>query len=456
MIKIVDYTELSEDWFTGRDFTGTDETVREIVETVKKDGDSALRMYGKKFDSVAPDSFLIRADDLKAAAEKLQKENPKLYDALCCSKELALKFARRQKDSFDDFEMELEPGLFTGQKTIPVEKAGVYVPAGRFPLISTVVMTVSPAKAAGVKEIILCTPPRIHPDDAAKKSSDEADCSSAAAKKPYADEGIMAAAYICGVDKCFACGGAQAVAAMAFGTETIPAVDVIVGPGNKFVAAAKKAVYGKVGIDMIAGPTEVFIIADGSADAQWLAADMLAQSEHDAEAQSVLALTDKKRADRVADEIEKQLAALKTAQTARASIEKHGRIIIVPSLEKAAELANKKAPEHLELAMTGGDERTKIAALVRNYGSLFIGHYSAEVLGDYAAGLNHTLPTSGAARYTGGLSVRAFLKTVTTLRAEKGSSGVQKSASAAVRLGEAEGLFAHAQAARLRLEAEKK
>lgn len=456
MIKIVDYTELDEAWFSGRDFTGTDETVREIVETVKKDGDSALRMYGKKFDSVAPDSFLIRADDLKAAAEKLQKENPKLYDALCCSKELALKFARRQKDSFDDFEMELEPGLFTGQKTIPVERAGVYVPAGRFPLVSTVVMTVSPAKAAGVKEIILCTPPRIHPDDAAKKSSDEADCSSAAAKKPYADEGIMAAAYICGVDKCFACGGAQAVAAMAYGTETIPAVDVIVGPGNKFVAAAKKTVYGKVGIDMIAGPTEVFIIADGSADAQWLAADMLAQSEHDAEAQSVLALTDKKLASRVAEEIERQLAALKTAQTARASIEKHGRIIIVPSLEIAAELANKKAPEHLELAMTGGDERTKIAALVRNYGSLFIGHYSAEVLGDYAAGLNHTLPTSGAARYTGGLSVRAFLKTVTTLRAEKGSSGVQKSASAAVRLGEAEGLYAHAQAARLRLEAEKK
>ena len=455
MIKIVDYTELDEAWFSGRDFTGTDEAVREIVDTVKRDGDAALRAYGKKFDAVSPDSFLISRDDLKAAAEKLQKENPKLYDALCCSKELALKFARRQKDSFDDFEMELEPGLFTGQKTIPVEKAGVYVPAGRFPLISTVVMTVSPAKAAGVKEIILCTPPRIHPDDAAKKSSDEADCSSAA-KKPYADEGIMAAAYICGVDKCFACGGAQAVAAMAFGTETIPAVDVIVGPGNKFVAAAKKAVYGKVGIDMIAGPTEVFIIADGTADAQWLAADMLAQAEHDTEAQSVLALTDKKLADHVADEIEKQLAALKTAQTARASIEKHGRIIIVPSLEIAAELANKKAPEHLELAMADGQKRTKIAALVYNYGSLFIGHYSAEVLGDYAAGLNHTLPTSGAARYTGGLSVRAFLKTVTTLRAEKGSSGVQKSASAAVRLGEAEGLFAHAQAARLRLEAEKK
>ena len=457
MIKIVDYMELDETWFSGRDFTGTDETVREIVDTVKRDGDAALRAYGKKFDTVSPDSFLISTDDLKAAAEKLQKENPKLYDALCCSKELALKFARRQKDSFDDFEMELEPGLFTGQKTIPVEKAGVYVPAGRFPLVSTVVMTVSPAKAAGVKEIILCTPPRIHPDDAAKNSAEKAGSKTASeGGKPYADEGIMAAAYICGVDKCFACGGAQAVAAMAYGTETIPAVDVIVGPGNKFVAAAKKAVYGKVGIDMIAGPTEVFIIADGSADVEWLAADMLAQAEHDTEAQSVLALTDKKLASRVTEEIERQLAALKTAQTARESIEKHGRIIIVPSLEKAAELANKKAPEHLELAMTGGEERTKIAALVRNYGSLFIGHYSAEVLGDYAAGLNHTLPTSGAARYTGGLSVRAFLKTVTTLRAEKGSSGVQKSASAAVRLGEAEGLFAHAQAARLRLEAEKK
>lgn len=452
MIQIADYTELSEDWFVGRDFTGTDETVREIVDTVKWDGDAALREYGKKFDAVSPDSFLVNRDDLKAAAEKMQKENPELYDALCCSKELALKFARRQKDSFDDFEMELEPGLFTGQKTIPVEKAGVYVPAGRFPLISTVVMTVSPAKAAGVKEIILCTPPRIHPDDAAKNSAEKAGAKTASeGGKPYADEGIMAAAYICSVDKCFACGGAQAVAAMAFGTETIPAVDVIVGPGNKFVAAAKKAVYGKVGIDMIAGPTEVFIIADETADAQWLAADMLAQAEHDTEAQSVLALTDKKLADRVADEIEKQLAALKTAQTARASIEKHGQIIIVPSLEIAAELTNKKAPEHLELAMADGQERTKIAALVHNYGSLFIGHYSAEVLGDYAAGLNHTLPTSGAARYTGGLSVRAFLKTVTTLRAEKNASGVQKSASAAVSLGKAEGLYAHAQAARLRL-----
>ncbi|MFA6856723.1 MAG: histidinol dehydrogenase, partial [Treponema sp.] len=357
------------------------------------------------------------------------------------------------KESFNDFEVELEPGLFTGQKTIPVEHAGVYVPAGRFPLVSTVIMTVTPAAAAGVKNIELCTPPRVHPEDrnAAQKCGTGITGKPFEGGKPYADEGIMAAAYICGVRHVYACGGSQAVAAMAFGTETIPAVDVIVGPGNKFVAAAKKEVYGTVGIDMLAGPTEVFIIADSSANPEWVAADLLAQAEHDVVAQPVLAVCDRILAGKVAAEIEKQLAVLPTRATAEASIRNCGRIIIAKSLEEAAEFANRKAPEHLELAMKEGAVRDKIQSLVHNYGSLFIGHGSAEVFGDYAAGLNHTLPTSGSARFTGGLSVRCFLKTVTTLRTVPGSDGVKKSAEAAGYLGDAEGLNAHAHAARIRL-----
>ena len=345
--------------------------------------------------------------------------------------------AKKQRESFDDFEVELEPGLFTGQKNIAVDRAGVYVPAGRFPLVSTVVMTVVPAVAAGVKDIVLCTPPRVHPDGG---------------RKPYADENIMAAAYICGVTDAYACGGSQAIAAMAFGTESIPKMDVIVGPGNKFVAEAKKLVYGTVGIDMIAGPTEVFIIADSSANPQWLAADLLAQAEHDIVAQPVLVTNDAELAKKVSAEIEKQLETLPTKEIARQSIDTYGRIIIVENLEEAACIANKKAPEHLELAMEDGAGRERVQSLVHNYGSLFVGHGAAEVFGDYAAGLNHTLPTSGSARFTGGLSVRMVIKTVTTLRTDNTKEGAKKSAVAAGFLGDAEGLAAHARAARFRLD----
>ena len=314
-------------------------------------------------------------------------------------------------------------------------------------------MTVTPAAAAGVKEIILCTPPRVHPS---QKSDAEQKGTGVPGNpyengKPYADENIMAAAYICGVTKAYACGGSQAIGAMAFGTQSIPKVDVIVGPGNKFVAEAKKLVYGTVGIDMVAGPTEVFIIADSTANPEWVAADLLAQAEHDVVAQPVLATPDKALAEKVAAEIEKQLAVLETKSTAEQSIENFGKIIITESLEQAAELANRKAPEHLELAMEEGEQRNKIQNLVHNYGSLFIGHGAAEVFGDYAAGLNHTLPTSGSARFTGGLSVRVFLKTVTTLRTVSGAKGTIASATASGFIGDAEGLAGHAKAARLRL-----
>lgn len=453
MIQILNASELDEAWFSGRNFSDADNIVQNVINDVIENKDAALKKYAEKFDVSSPATFLISEEDLKAAAEKLHHEHPEIYDALCYSHELAMKFALKQKESFSDFETELTPGLITGQKTIPVERAGVYVPAGRFPLLSTVVMTVTPAKAAGVDEIIMCTPPRVHPNDKAKAESEGKGVPGKpfTGGKPYADEGIMAAAWICGCKKVYACGGSQAIAAMAYGTESIPCADVIVGPGNKFVAAAKKTVYGKVGIDMVAGPTEVFIIADSSANPEWLAADLLAQAEHDIVAQPVLCTNDRALAEKVQAEIEKQLSTLPTEKTARESIDGQGKIIIVGSLEEAAALANKKAPEHLELAMEDSALRDKIQGIVRNYGSLFIGHYSAEVFGDYAAGLNHTLPTSGAARYSGGLSVRVFLKTVTTLRAKEGSEGMKKSAEAAGALGDAEGLSAHARAARIRL-----
>ncbi|MCI5524433.1 MAG: histidinol dehydrogenase [Spirochaetia bacterium] len=453
MIKIINAEEVEDSFFNGRDFGKSIETVREVLKDVQLRKDQALHEYTKKFDVSNPCEFEIPQSELKAAAERMEKNNPELYKSLCYSHDLALKFALKQKESFDDFEVELEEGVFTGQKNIPVEKAGVYVPAGRFPLVSTVVMTVTPAAAAGAKEIILCTPPRVHPS---QKSDAEQKGTGVQGNpyengKPYADENIMAAAYICGVTKAYACGGSQAIGAMAFGTQSIPKVDVIVGPGNKFVAEAKKLVYGTVGIDMVAGPTEVFIIADSTANPEWVAADLLAQAEHDVVAQPVLATPDKALAEKVAAEIEKQLAVLETKSTAEQSIENFGKIIITESLEQAAELANRKAPEHLELAMEEGEQRNKIQNLVHNYGSLFIGHGAAEVFGDYAAGLNHTLPTSGSARFTGGLSVRVFLKTVTTLRTVSGAKGTIASATASGFIGDAEGLAGHAKAARLRL-----
>ena len=453
MIKIIDYKDLNENFFDGRDFGSSLDIVKDILLNVKTKEDKALLEYGSKFDVSAPASLEIPQSELKAAAEKMQKNNPELYQSLCYSHDLALRFAKKQRESFDNFEVELEPGLFTGQKNIPVERAGVYVPAGRFPLVSTVVMTVTPAVAAGVKEIILCTPPRVHPDDreAALKAGTGIPGSPFTGGKPYADENIMAAAYICGVTKAYACGGAQAIGALAFGTQTIPRTDVIVGPGNKFVAEAKKLVYGTVGIDMVAGPTEAFIIADKSANPEWVAADLLAQAEHDIVAQPVLATDSPELATAVQNEIEKQLKVLETRETAEKSIENCGLIILCQTLEQAAEAANRKAPEHLELAMDEGAERDKIAELCHNYGSLFLGHSSAEVFGDYSAGLNHTLPTSGSARFTGGLSVRVFLKTVTTLRTIPGSKGAIASGQAAGHLGDAEGLAGHARAARLRL-----
>jgi histidinol dehydrogenase len=438
MIRIQQAASLEPSFFAGRDFGASLDTVKDVINAVRKEGDQALHSYSKQFDGMDPVTFEIPHEELQKAAARMESGHPDLYHAIEYSHDLALRFAQKQRESFDDFEVELEPGMFTGQKNIPVRRAGVYIPAGRFPLVSTVVMTITPAVAAGVQEIMLCTPPRIHPQGMESGL-------------PYADEGILAAAYICGATRVFACGGAQAIAAMALGTQSIPSVDVIVGPGNKYVAEAKKLLYGTVGIDMVAGPTEVFIIADSSARPDWVAADLLAQAEHDIVAQPVLATPDAVFAQKVAQEIEKQLDDLPTKETAAASIQNCGRIIVTGTLEEAADIANRKAPEHLELAVTPGPVCDALVQRVYNYGSLFIGHESAEVFGDYAAGLNHTLPTSGCARFTGGLSVRVFLKTVTTLRSLAGSAGAIASARASGIIGDAEGLAGHARAARIRL-----
>ena len=454
MIKIQKYAEVEPDFFKGRNFGDSNEVVNTVLNEVMNKGDAALRVYGQKFDVAVPANFEVPQEELKAAADKLKIEKRDVYDAIVYSHDLALKFAKLQRKSFTDFEEELAPGLITGQRTIPVERAGCYVPAGRFPLVSTVVMTVTPAVAAGVKEVILCTPPRVHPDDkvAAGRNSSGIPGNAYVGGKPYADEGIMAAAYICGVNHLYAVGGSQAIGAMAYGTESVPKVDVIVGPGNKFVASAKKAVFGAVGIDMVAGPTEVLIIADKNANPAWVAADLLAQAEHDIVAQPILVTDSVEFAEKVSNQIEAQLETLTTKAIARQSIDNYGKIILVDDLKEAVEVANRKAPEHLELALDDNDTRKKLEKEVHNFGSLFIGHYSAEVFGDYAAGLNHTLPTSGTAKYTGGLSVRVFLKTVTTLRTKEDAAGVVRSAVAAGFLGDAEGLAGHARAARIRIE----
>lgn len=454
MIKIQKLNDIEPEFFQGRTFGESNEVVTSVLEEVHTKGDAALRIYGNKFDVSVPAAFEVPQEELKAAAEKLRIQKRDIYDALVYSHDLALKFAKLQRNTFTDFEEEIESGIFAGQKTIPVETAGCYVPAGRFPLVSTVIMTVTPAIAAGVKNVIMCTPPRVHPDDKieAGKSGSGISGKAFVGGKPYADEGIMAAAYICGVNHLYAVGGSQAIGAMAYGTASIPKVDVIVGPGNKFVASAKRAVYGTVGIDMVAGPTEVLIIADKTAKPEWLAADLLAQAEHDVVAQSVLVTDSMELANKVSDQIENQLETLTTKAIARQSIDTYGKIIVVEDLSQAVEIANKKAPEHLELAMEEGDLRNQFQNALCNYGSLFIGHASAEVFGDYAAGINHTLPTSGSARFTGGLSVRMFLKTVTSLRVDNTKNGSVKSAVAAGYLGDVEGLNGHANAARIRLE----
>lgn len=420
-MKIVKCHELDEQFYQFQEIEEIS-SVKDIISDVQKNGDDAVKKYTSKFDNVTLDRLSILDDEIKNAEGQLDEDK---ISNLKLAAENIKRFALRQLEQSYDFELEIQPGVHTGQKIIPLQRVGVYTPGGLFPLPSTVLMCCIPAKIAGVEEIALCSPPTyngtIHP-------------------------AILVAATICDVNEIYKIGGVQAIAAMAYGTETIRPVDKIVGPGNKYVAAAKKSVFGAVGIDFIAGPTELLIIADESAAPEFIAADLLGQAEHDTNAVPILVCTSIQIAEQVNQEIEQQLIELRTANIASVSLSNNGLIIIVDSIDEAVEIANRKAPEHLELHVANpGNYIDKI----KNYGSLFIGTYAAEALGDYSSGLNHTLPTNRCARYTGGLSVRDFIKIQTTLRVTR--EGLSSIGPIAKQLGEIEGLPGHAKSVEIRM-----
>lgn len=428
MIKIIkekDFRERLNNRYDGGGEGTISDTVQKILSDVKKGGDDALRRLTKEFDKVDRDDFVIKESEIKAAYDLVEGRDPSLIAALKAGKDRIEKFSKRQRESFTDFEMELETALFAGQKIIPVDRAGVYIPSGRYPLVSSVLMNLIPAQIAGVRDIVLCTPPLREGEFGAHPN-------------------ILSAAYLCGVKKVFSIGGAQAIAAMAYGTKTVPKCCVITGPGNAFVAEAKKQVFGTVGLDMVAGPTEVLIIADDRSDKRLVAADLLAQAEHDTRAAAVALVNSEDFALDLKNEIDAQLNNLSTKDVAQRALDQNGAIVLCDNLDSAAEIANIFSPEHLELSISDKSEEKRIAAAVHNYGSLFISP-CCEVLGDYSAGINHTLPTMGGSRFTGGLSVRVFLKTVTTLRCEGGD--LSSTAAIAATLARAEGLDAHRAAA---------
>lgn len=413
-------TELKR--FKAAEFTGGSAdiggSVKEIIERVREEGNSALKYYTEKFDGTVADfsNALNSSEDYKLE-EKLKVSLNRAADNIRA-------FSEEQLKRLSSFEVEISPGVRTGQRIVPVDSAGIYVPGGNYPLISSVLMGVIPAKAAGVRRVAVFTPP---------------------GKSGKADESLLAAAEMCGADAVYTVGGAQAIAAAAWGTETIRSVDFIAGPGNIYVTEAKRQVFGRVGIDFIAGPSEVYIVADDYADPSLIAADMIAQAEHDVNAVSVSVVFSEEAAQKIEEEVERQLVELPTSDIAEIALERGGAILIASDMDEAAAFVNSAAPEHLELNLKDADI---FSCLFRHYGSLFIGENSAEVFGDYVAGINHTLPTAGAARYTGGLSAMNFLKFTTTLKMDKEAAA--KLSETAATIADYEGLKGHANAARLR------
>jgi histidinol dehydrogenase len=418
------------------------DTVRVIIGRVRKEGGTALRDYGFTFDHVAMERFEVSPSVVEAAYERLMRDEPELFDALRFASDNIRAFAEIQKAQVSSFEREAAPGVFVGQRVIPLDRAAVYVPRGRYPLISTTLMGVIPAAVAGVREICVTSAPL----------ADSAP-SGGVPTGGVPDWRIMAAARLAGAHRVFALGGAQAIAAFAFGVdaggEIIPRADIIVGPGNKYVAEAKRQLFGEVGIEAVAGPTDVLVIADKNASPAFIAADLIAQAEHDADARARALVPDMKLAEAVEAEVQKQLKRFDNREstsrkTAETSLGAGGLLIIYSTKEEAVAVANKIAPEHLELQVTNP---ARWISSLTNYGSLFIGRASAEALGDYSAGINHTLPTMGSSRFSGGLSVRHFLKIVTSLRCEDGTARYLETAKI---IAEAEGLYGHARSLEIR------
>ncbi len=403
---------------------GLQATVDEILAAVKRQGDSAVMDYTQRFDRRTETSVAeleVSADQLKDALEGLDAG---LRQALQTAALRIRRYAEHQR--LTSWSFEDEDGNRLGQQVTPLDRVGLYVPGGKASYPSSVLMNAIPAKVAGVPEVIMVVP----------------------APAGEINQLVLAAAALAEVDRVFTIGGAQAVAALAYGTATIPAVDKIVGPGNAYVAAAKRSVFGTVGIDMIAGPSEIMVIADDSANPSWLAVDLFSQAEHDEQAQSILLSADAALLDAVADAMVEELKHMPRADIIRASLNGRGALIQVADLDEAASIANRIAPEHLELAVA---DPQALQAKIRHAGAIFLGHHTPEAFGDYCAGPNHVLPTAGSARFSSPLGVYDFQKRSSIIQASV--AGAQELAPVAAKLAEAEGLVAHGRSATLRLAA---
>lgn len=398
--------------------------VSEIIDEIRKSRDIGVRKYNLQFDKNTRESFRVSEEEIRQAYEEVDES---LINDIKIAAENIKKFSQYQLNSFNnEFEKEIYPGVILGQKHIPINSALAYVPGGGYPLFSTALMLIIPAKTAGVKRICACSPIMKNTNKINPKT--------------------LVAMDMAGADEIYAIGGVQSIAAFTYGTESIEPVDIIVGPGNKYVTEAKRQCYGKVGIDFVAGPSEVLIIADETANVDFIACDLLAQCEHDYNARGILLTTDEKFAKKVNEKIDELLQSLETRNVASSSWHNNGEIIIVDDLNEAIDISNNYAPEHLEIVI---DDAEKIVDKLTNFGSLFIGGMSAEVFGDYVSGTNHTLPTLKASRYTGGVWVGTFIKTCTTQRLNK--DAIKSLGPIAYNLALEEGLYAHANAAKVRL-----
>jgi len=420
-MRIVKYGEAGELLMRTMETAGVSDTVRAIIDDVAKNGDAALKAYCERFDGAKLESLAVSEAEIDAAMAELPVA---LKRAMETAAENIRVFHSAQKR--EGFCLKNPDGTYMGQKVTPIERVGLYIPGGTASYPSTVFMNAIPAKIAGCSEIVMVSPPNREGKIAAP---------------------ILAAAKMAGVTKVFKIGGAQAVAALAYGTESVPKVDKIVGPGNAYVAEAKRQVFGRVNIDMIAGPSEILVVADGTCNPAYVAADLLSQAEHDALACAVLVTDSMDLAQKVSQEVERQLGLLPRETIARKAIENNSQIIVTDDLPAAIEAANELAPEHLELCM---DEPEKYLPYVRNAGSVFMGKYCPESLGDYIAGPNHTLPTSGTARFSSPLSVDDFIKKTQFTYYTK--EALEKVAQDIAVFARAEGLEAHARAALIRTE----
>ena len=426
MIKIYSYGEVSNDEIFARVTPTVDveAIVADIIATVRRDGDAALLDYTERFDKVRLSALQVTADEIEQAVASVE---PKFLEILRTAAANIRKF--HEKQVRNSFVINDENGILMGQKIIPVDRAGLYVPAGTAAYPSTVLMDAIPAKIAGCPEVVMVSPPdkngNIHP-------------------------AILAAASVAGVDRIYKIGGAQAIAALAYGTESVPKVDKIVGPGNAFVAEAKKQVFGAVSIDMIAGPSEILVVADNTANPRHVAADLLSQAEHDKLASAVLVTDSMDLALAVQAQLEEQIPVLSRAEIARASIDNNGKIIVAEDLKAVLDIANEIAPEHLELCV---DNPFDYLDGIRHAGSIFMGKYCPEALGDYMAGPNHTLPTSGTAKFSSPLSVDDFVKKTQYTYFTR--DALFRVAEDVAYFAEKEGLTAHAKSAMIRVEDER-